>query len=161
MCGVHARTDTPSATEARAMSSETPRSTAPSSIPGKMWQCRSIMRPHVTRSLISYFATPTGIRPTRTLSQLFLTTNCVFLVKMWRSQSHRDALMQFCHTALKNSVFGQEPLICIRALCSKSTEQQEGDQHENAPIFSSSVACCLQYTINWSSRGPNCGRLSD
>src|SRR6478736_6357530 len=43
MCGVQATTDTPSSTKALAMATETERSAAPSSMPGKMWQCRLIM----------------------------------------------------------------------------------------------------------------------
>ncbi len=83
---------------------------------------------------LGYFATPTGLRPTYTLSQLSVIwpTNYVFITtsfwsEMWRcnafwskkrhSHLHHDGLVQFCNTALKNSLFGQEPLICIRSLC--------------------------------------------
>src|SRR5262249_44756774 len=46
MCGVHAATVTPSVTKALAISIETERSAAPSSRPGRMWQCRSNMIGH-------------------------------------------------------------------------------------------------------------------
>jgi hypothetical protein len=43
--------------------------------------------------------------------------------QMQYSQSHHDAVMRFCHTALKNSLFGRLP------------NSRQTDQHENAPIF--------------------------
>jgi hypothetical protein len=49
MWGVQATTDTPSATIALAMLRETEISAAPSSIPGKMWQWRSIMERYQIR----------------------------------------------------------------------------------------------------------------
>ena len=46
MCGVQAIVRMPSATAIRAISSDVSRSGAPSSIPGRRWQCRSIKTIH-------------------------------------------------------------------------------------------------------------------
>jgi hypothetical protein len=63
---VHASTETPSATDARAVASETIRSAAPSSIAGRIWQCKLSNGPppltdqKPTRSQC-YFRTPLKI----------------------------------------------------------------------------------------------------
>ena len=59
MCGVHAVMRMPSATAMRAISSDVASSGAPSSMPGSMWQWRSIMADGVRRRW------PVGSRPLR------------------------------------------------------------------------------------------------